>query len=102
MLPHLLSACVACAGDIRNARDRPETDRAVENDVLRRIGVHPSNLAGSMQRLKMGHALQDVILDCLIGSGRSRAFWISPAHAAHAANKCGSIQAPPAAPATST
>ena len=27
MLPHLVSTCAACAGDIQNARDRPEPIR---------------------------------------------------------------------------
>ena len=46
------------------------TDQGVENDVLPRIGFHPSNLAGSMKRLQMCHAPQDAVLYCMIGLQR--------------------------------
>ena len=54
---------------------------------------HPPR--GCMRRLKMSHAPQDAVLDCLIGSGRTQAFRTSTPHAAHAANKRGRIGAPP-------
>ena len=64
----------------------------------RTFGSHRWSLS---QRRKCD-APQGAVLDCAIGWQRSRAFRTSTAHAAYAELKCGSIQAPPAAPATST